>query len=1543
MSDLSAMPYDYQSEGGALLLDAPTYVKRQADDELYEGLKAGQFCYVLNARQMGKSSLKVRTLQRFREEGIACASVDLQGIGTTATEEQWYFGIISRIARSLGLHRQFNLNTWWTEQPRLSFVQRFVEFLETLLLPAIAEPIVIFIDEVDLTLNLAFRDDFFGALRESYNRRADEPEFRRLTFALFGVATPSDLIQNKQTTPFNIGRPVDLTGLHLEEAQPLIPGLAAKANNPQALLQAVLDWTGGQPFLTQKLCKLLQSAESAPLDGQENPWVEQLVQAKVIDNWEAQDVPPHLKTIRDRLLLSGEERTGRLLGLYQQIVEQGELAADDSPEQVMLRLTGLVVRRDGKLKVYNRIYEQVFSQNWLDKALSDLRPYADSISAWVASAYQDESRLLRGQALESALAWAAGKSLSDLDDRFLRTSQEVDKRAIQEANQILEEARQKAEADKRKANHRLIGSTMIAAIIAGVAVVGVGAAHQYAQNADRQKQNADKQRQMALQERDKVKSESDAIRRGAENTVIAANNQAREAQTRVGEAKTKEEAAQKKLNLAVRRELESTRRAAIAENQADSATQRAAIAERITSVAEGRASKAEQSATRATENQYQAAQRELISLSEYTNTLFDVGRNFEALLNAVRAGSRLRSIESSTRIDPEIKFQTAVALSRTIYGNRERTHIIVNQSSYGSFDAPSFSPDSKVIAYVDREGEQERRVRLFDIDGKELSSFSNKSVALFSSDGKTVLALPSLQYPLRYKSGDFLISSVDGGARKTPPGELLAINQQLNLIITTIDDKTLKIWELNSQSLKSEVNLGSDKADEVFFSPDGQVVVSRDRQRDTITLWNTNGERLGEMGGSSIEFGFKNSSVIVKKYEPYQVQLRKLNGQLIQELEGVRSVSFSSDGKTLAGYVSKRANDSSNQAAETIKLWNLNGIELKTFQGSNYQFSPDGQMIAIKNQDGFQLWRTNGEEMATFAGAKSLVFSPNGKMVSTEEQGGIKVYIDFTKDNKRWLTKTLVGSNPEFSPNSKILTMKIGDNQYNLFNIETGDEEIITSRKRSISDEAYSADGELIRTNRSGISYSLDGKLITFVSEDNTLKIMELDSREIVLANEPFGWLIMPRGILVDKPGSLEFWNTFGQKVFSIPTLLFEPNSRGSRYDYGFSKGGDLFHIFLYGSNEMKFFDRNGKFIRSLKNVAKYQIGPGSRVVALITSNDDTIQVRELSSGNLLRSFPARGSSFITFAGDDTRLIAPYWDSNKQREVVRVLNFETDKESETIEFDLDKLTNDSKLKLDGEFNRFWSGDRVASILKNGSIRVQRYDGTILLEMKGYSKNLKFSPDNHKIAFIDNDGNIQIWNSENRSQVKLNAKSYIKAPSYLNTEASIPTIRTNNFEFSPNGSLITATFYVKAGEDTTGKYYFEQKILDIDGKVVLEMETTANVVFSPDEKVIATNNVGITRNTNLSQGEKVEFWSLTTRRKLATLDALYLIDVSATPEMAFTSDGKAMVYSRYGKTILWNLDFDHLMDEGCGRLRAFLTNNPTASMSDRPMCGITSKK
>lgn len=69
---------DYQYQvGGSLSPTAPSYVSRQADETLYRALLRGEFCYVFTARQMGKSSLRVRTMQRLREVGVCCGVIDI--------------------------------------------------------------------------------------------------------------------------------------------------------------------------------------------------------------------------------------------------------------------------------------------------------------------------------------------------------------------------------------------------------------------------------------------------------------------------------------------------------------------------------------------------------------------------------------------------------------------------------------------------------------------------------------------------------------------------------------------------------------------------------------------------------------------------------------------------------------------------------------------------------------------------------------------------------------------------------------------------------------------------------------------------------------------------------------------------------------------------------------------------------------------------------------------------------------------------------------------------------------------------------------------------------------------------------------------------------------------------------------------------------------------------------------------------------------------------------------------------------------------------
>lgn len=442
--------------GGSLAADDPTYIEREADRTLYRSLLRGELCYVLTSRQMGKSSLRLRTRQRLETDGMGrCAAIDLTRIGSQQiSPEQWYLGLAFDLRRKFHLPEGDDLPTWWQGQGPLPPVQKLSYWIETVLLATQPDqPLFIFLDEIDSVKGLSFGvGDFFGLVRFCYNQRAENPAYRRLNWALFGVATPYDLVPEAHQTPFNIGRAISLAGFTLAEAAPLAAGLVGLAERPEQVLAAVLYWTGGQPFLTQKLCGLMQTAHrGSPIGvGAEGARVETLVRSRLIHQWEAQDDPEHLRTIRDRLV-ADELRSGRLLSLYQRMLTVGHIPADGSSDQAELKLSGIAIARDGYLQIANPTYAQVFNPAWVNQCIAQQRPYAVMLQAWVASNCQDDSRLLMGQALQDALQWATDKSLSDLDYRYLSASQEWDAKMVRrslevktQANRLLAEAQRKA-------------------------------------------------------------------------------------------------------------------------------------------------------------------------------------------------------------------------------------------------------------------------------------------------------------------------------------------------------------------------------------------------------------------------------------------------------------------------------------------------------------------------------------------------------------------------------------------------------------------------------------------------------------------------------------------------------------------------------------------------------------------------------------------------------------------------------------------------------------------------------------------------------------------------------------------------------------------------------------------------------------------------------------------------------------------------------------------------------------------------------------------
>src|SRR5207247_7520284 len=103
------------------------------DKYLFEALQRGEFCYVLTARQMGKSSLMARTAVRLREEGFKPVVLDLTEIGQNVSAEQWYSGLLILLGQQLKLETE--LKKFCNDRGAFGPCQRFFMAIREVALP----------------------------------------------------------------------------------------------------------------------------------------------------------------------------------------------------------------------------------------------------------------------------------------------------------------------------------------------------------------------------------------------------------------------------------------------------------------------------------------------------------------------------------------------------------------------------------------------------------------------------------------------------------------------------------------------------------------------------------------------------------------------------------------------------------------------------------------------------------------------------------------------------------------------------------------------------------------------------------------------------------------------------------------------------------------------------------------------------------------------------------------------------------------------------------------------------------------------------------------------------------------------------------------------------------------------------------------------------------------------------------------------------------------------------------------------------------------
>lgn len=244
-------------DGGALLSDSPVYVERKADTLAVQHLRRMDYITLVEPRQQGKTSL-INRVQRAFPQGHVFAYMDLTGCDRQS-EASWYESLCNWLWRQMrtsmgGDHPQFPTsgNSW------RNFLYDLAEQAEQRRLN-----LVLALDEAGAMEDCEWTTDFFSAIRSVYNSRQHMPCFRHITFVIAGAFNPREMIRDKAISNFNVDHRIVLHDFAPHQVEMLVQYLPLHVS-AQMVSRRLYEWTSGQPFLCQRICRYLLE-QDAPI------------------------------------------------------------------------------------------------------------------------------------------------------------------------------------------------------------------------------------------------------------------------------------------------------------------------------------------------------------------------------------------------------------------------------------------------------------------------------------------------------------------------------------------------------------------------------------------------------------------------------------------------------------------------------------------------------------------------------------------------------------------------------------------------------------------------------------------------------------------------------------------------------------------------------------------------------------------------------------------------------------------------------------------------------------------------------------------------------------------------------------------------------------------------------------------------------------------------------------------------------------------------------------------------------------------------------
>ena len=644
----------------------------------------------------------------------------------------------------------------------------------------------------------------------------------------------------------------------------------------------------------------------------------------------------------------------------------------------------------------------------------------------------------------------------------------------------------------------------------------------------------------------------------------------------------------------------------------------------------------------------------------------------------------------------------------------------------------------------------------------------------------------------------------------------LALSPDGQRLVTASEDKTARLWDVNTRKQLAVLLGHKNKVLFAEFSPDGKKVLTASEDR-TARLWDANtGKQLKVLLGHkktvrSAKFSPDGKKVVTAS-EDMTTRLWNANTgrQLIVLRVRVKKIikyaEFSSDGQlilTRLGY-------------KTAYLWDANTGELLTVLSGhkNYiqyaAFSPDGQRVITTSgvQDNTaRLWDSkSGEQLNVLEGHKSDVylarFSPDGQHVATVSYDNTARLWDINNGKQLAIMQGHKGNvyNVNFSPDGQQMITASDDNTARLWDSKSGKQLAVLS-------------GHTDRV-RSAI-FSKDGQKIITISDDSTLRLWDINPG------------LKPLFILSGHKGPVKhaIFTHDGQRVVTAsadktvrirnanngkPLAILKGHTKDVSYVELSPNGQQL--LTASGDNIAILWNINsGKptmLVGHDKRVKHATFSPNGQLVVTVsydhtarlwnTNNGQELLVLKGHSGRVIRAaFSPNGQFVVTASADNTAII---WDVNTGKPLNKLVGHKGNVEKVAFSQDGQRVLTAS---LDWTA-RLWNATSGEDIgwLPHGS----------------HIRHAAFSPKGKKVITVSKDKTARLWSTSSLKRLK--------------------TLRGHKNEvfyaaFSPNGRKIITTSY-----DNTARLWDTES-----GQELAVMQghkgDIYHAAFSPDGKKVVT--------------------------------------------------------------------------------------------------------